>query len=176
MFASILSPESDSLQKSWAEFSQCTGITIQYVGANDFESQLPVRVAGGNAPDIAVIPQPGLLQKMVKTGKVFKPPQQTVTNEDKWSKVWKDYGSVNGTFYAAPMSANMKSLVWYSPKAFAAAGYQVPKTWADMMSLSDKIAASGKKPWCGGIRSGTATGWPDSRSSSVATTVVVPRS
>jgi alpha-glucoside transport system substrate-binding protein len=161
MLASIISPESDSLQQSWAEFSSCTGIKISYVGANDFESQLPVRVAGGNAPDIAIIPQPGLLQKMVKTGKVVKPPAQTVTNEEKWSKVWKDYGSVNGTFYAAPMSANMKSLVWYSPKMFRQAGYQVPTTWAGLMSLSDKIAASGKgKPWCGGIGSGTATGWP----------------
>jgi alpha-glucoside transport system substrate-binding protein len=160
MFASIVSPESDSLQKSWAEFSSCTGITIEYTGSNDFESQLPVKVSGGNAPDIAVIPQPGLLQRMVKTGKVVKPPAQTVTNADKWSKDWKAYGSVNGTFYAAPMSANMKSLVWYSPAAFKKAGYTVPTTWADMMSLSDKIAASGGKPWCGGIGSGTATGWP----------------
>jgi alpha-glucoside transport system substrate-binding protein len=161
MFASIISPESDSLQKSWADFEKCTGITIKYEGSNDFESQLGVRVAGGTAPDLAVIPQPGLLQQMVKTHKVVKPPAQTVTNENKWNPIWKSYGSVNGTFYAAPMSANMKSLVWYSPKAFAAAGYQVPATWDDLMSLSAKIAAAGKgKPWCGGIGSGTATGWP----------------
>jgi alpha-glucoside transport system substrate-binding protein len=87
-----------------------------------------------------------------------------VANEDKnWTKVWKSYGTVNGTFYAAPMSANMKSLVWYSPKAFASAGYKVPGTWADLMSLSGTIASSasgGGKPWCGGIGSGTATGWP----------------
>lgn len=161
MFASIVSPESDSLQKSWADFSSCTGIKISYEGSNDFESQLPVRVGGGNAPDFAIIPQPGLLQQMVKTNKVVKPPQQTVTNESKWSSVWKTYGTVKGTFYAAPMSANMKSLVWYSPKAFAQAGYKVPTTWADMMTLSDTIAKAGNgKPWCGGIGSGTATGWP----------------
>jgi len=161
MYASIRSPESDSLEKSWAEFSSCTGIKIVYEGSGDFESQLPVRVAGGNAPDFAIIPQPGLLAQMVKSGKVVKPPQQTVDNESKWSPVWKTYGSVNGTFYAAPMSANMKSLVWYSPKAFKAAGYEAPKTWADLMALSDKIAKSGTaKPWCGGIGSGTATGWP----------------
>ena len=161
MFASILSPESDSLEKSWAEFSSCTGIKISYEGSNDFESQLPVRVAGGNAPDLAVIPQPGLLAQMVKTGKVVKPPAQTVENESKWSPVWKTYGSVGGTFYAAPMSANVKSLVWYSPKAFQQAGYQVPTTWTGLMALSDKIAkAGGSKPWCGGIGSGTATGWP----------------
>ena len=161
MFASILSPESDNLEKSWADFSKCTGIKISYEGSNDFESQLPVRVSGGNAPDFAIVPQPGLLAQMVKSGKVVKPPAETVANEDKWSPVWKTYGSVNGTFYAAPMSANMKSLVWYSPKAFTAAGYEVPKTWADLMALSDKIAKAGTaKPWCGGIGSGTATGWP----------------
>ena len=161
MFASIISPESDSLQKSWNEFSTCTGITIAYEGSNDFEAQLPVRVSGGNPPDLAVIPQPGLLQKMVSTGKVAKPPADTVANVDKyWNKAWKAYGTVNGTFYAAPMSANMKSLVWYSPKAFAAAGYKVPTTWDEMMALSNTIAGTGKKPWCGGIGSGTATGWP----------------
>src|SRR6185369_13779451 len=161
MFASIISPESDSLQKSWNEFSTCTGITIAYEGSNDFEAQLPVRVSGGNPPDLAVIPQPGLLQKMVSTGKVAKPPADTVSNVDKyWNKAWKAYGTVNGTFYSAPMSANMKSLVWYSPKAFTAAGYKVPTTWDEMMTLSNTIAAAGKKPWCGGISSGTATGWP----------------
>lgn len=162
MFASIISPESDSLEKSWADFTRCTGIKISYEGGNNFESQLPVRVAGGNAPDFAIIPQPGLLAKMVKSGKVVKPPQAVVDNVDKyWNKAWKAYGTVNGTFYAAPMSANMKSMVWYSPKAFKAAGYTVPTTWADLMTLSDKIAAAGKgKPWCGGIGSGTATGWP----------------
>jgi alpha-glucoside transport system substrate-binding protein len=162
MYASIISPESDGLQKSWAEFSSCTGIKISYEGSNDFESQLPVRVQGGTAPDIAIIDQPGLLQQMVKTGKVVKPNKKVQDNEDKyWTKVWKGYGSVNGTFYAAPMSANMKSLVWYSPKAFATAGYQVPTTWDAMLQLSAQIASAGKsKPWCGGISSGTASGWP----------------
>jgi alpha-glucoside transport system substrate-binding protein len=162
MYGSIISPESDSLNKSWAEFEKCTGIDIKYEGNNDFESQLPVRVQGGTPPDLAIIPQPGLLQQMVAMGAVKKPPQGVVDNEDKyWNKAWKQYGSVDGVFYAAPQSANMKSLVWYSPKAFKAAGYTVPTTWADLMKLSDTIAASGKgKPWCGGIGSGTATGWP----------------
>ncbi len=163
MFGSILSPESDSLNTSWADFQKCTGIKIQYTGSNTFESDLPVKVNGGNAPNLAIIPQPGLLQQMVQTGTVKKPPAQTVKNEDNWSKVWKTYGSADGTFYAAPMSANMKSLVWYSPKYFASKGYKVPTTYADLMTLSSKMAAdmSGTaKPWCGGIGSGTASGWP----------------
>jgi len=162
MYGSIISPESDSLNKSWAQFSKCTGITIQYEGSNDFESQLPVRVSGGTAPDLAIIPQPGLIAQMVKTGKAVEAPAGVSANVDKfWNKAWKTYATVNGKFYGAPMSANMKSLVWYSPATFTANNWTIPTTWADMMTLSDKIAASGKmKPWCGGIGSGTATGWP----------------
>ncbi len=163
MFGSILSPESDSLNKSWADFSKCTGITIQYTGSNTFESDLPVKVNGGNAPNLAIIPQPGLLAQMVATGTVKKPPAGTVANENNWNAAWKGYGSVDGTFYAAPMSANMKSLVWYSPKYFKDNGFTVPTTWADLMTLSDQMAAKmtgAAKPWCGGIGSGTASGWP----------------
>jgi alpha-glucoside transport system substrate-binding protein len=163
IFGSILSPESDSLNKSWADFSTCTGITIQYTGSNTFESDLPVKVNGGNAPNLAIIPQPGLLAQMVATGAVKAPPAGTVANEANWNDAWKSYGSVDGTFYAAPMSANMKSLVWYSPKYFKDNGFTVPTTWADMMKLSSDMAAKmtgAAKPWCGGISSGTASGWP----------------
>ena len=162
MFGSILPPESDSLNSSWAQFESCTGIKIAYEGSNDFESQLGVRVQGGTAPNLAIIPQPGLLAHFVGLGAVKKPPAGVVANEDKYlNPAWKAYGSVNGTFYAAPQSANFKSLVWYSPSAFKAAGYTVPTTWDELAALSDKIAAAGKgKPWCGGIGSGTATGWP----------------
>jgi alpha-glucoside transport system substrate-binding protein len=162
MFGSILSPESDSLGKSWATFERCTGITIKYTGSNTFESDLPVKVNGGNAPDLAIIPQPGLLQQMVKTGSVKKPPAQTVSNENDWPAVYKSYGSVDGTFYAAPMSSNMKSLVWYSPKYFAAHHYTVPTTWKGLLALATKITTdnNGAKAFCGGISSGTASGWP----------------
>lgn len=163
MFGSILSPESNSLDASWADFEKCTGIKIQYTGSNTFESDLPVKVNGGNAPDLAIIPQPGLLSQMVQTGAVKKPPAATVANEANWSSVWKTYGSVGGTFYAAPMSSNMKSLVWYSPKYFKANGLKVPTTWTGLMALSAQISgkmSGSAKPRCGGISSGTASGWP----------------
>ena len=161
IFASILSPESDSLEASWADFSKCTGITIQYEGSNEFESQLPVRVQGGQAPDLAMIPQPGLVARMAPNA--VPAPQAVADNVDKyWAAGWKDYATVDGKFYGAPLSANAKSMVWYSPKMFADKGYTVPETWDDMMKLSDTIANNGDgiKPWCGGIGSGTATGWP----------------
>ena len=161
MFTSILDPELSKYQKALASFTTCTGIKVKMEGSNQFEALLPVRVKGGNAPDIAIIPQPGLLAQMVATGKAVVAPAKTLANVNKyWSPGWKGYGSVNGKFYAAPNSANMKSLVWYSPKEFAKASYAVPTTWTGMMALADKMAAAKQTAFCGGIGSGGATGWP----------------
>jgi alpha-glucoside transport system substrate-binding protein len=54
----------------------------------------------------------------------------------------------------------MKSLVWYNPKVFDASGYQVPTTWDELLALQDQIVADGGTPWCVGIESQAATGWP----------------
>ena len=161
MYASITDPEGSYLQQSWKQFEKCTGITIKYTGDKEFETALKTKVQGGNAPDIAIIPQPGLLQNFATSGSL-KAASQAVTAEAEanWTKDWISYGTVSDVFFAAPMGANLKSLVWYSPKYFKKWGYTVPTTWADMLKLSDKMVADGHmKPWCVGIESGTATGW-----------------
>jgi alpha-glucoside transport system substrate-binding protein len=161
MYASITDPEGTYLQQSWKQFEKCTGITIKYTADKEFESALKTKVQGGNAPDIAIIPQPGLLQTFATSGKL-KPASDAVTKEAQanWNKDWISYATVDGTYFGSPMSANAKSLVWYSPKFFKKYGYTVPTTWDDMLKLSDKMAADGHKPWCAGVESGTATGWP----------------
>ena len=161
VFTSVVGDELTRYAAASADFTACTGIKINWNGSDQFEAQLPVRVAGGTAPDLALVPQPGLIAQMVATGKAVPAPAAVVNNINRyWSKSWRALGSVNGTFYAAPNSANLKSLVWYSPKQFAKYGYTVPTTWAQMFTQSDKMAAAGQTAWCGGLGSGTATGWP----------------
>ena len=164
VYTSIVAPEDQPHIDSYKPFEDCTGAKVIYEGSKEFEAQLLVRVKGGNAPDIAYVPQPGLLATLVKeTGKVVEAPAETAANVEKnWEASWKAYGSVDGKFYAAPLGANVKSFVWYSPKQFEAKGYTVPETWDDLMSLTEKIAADdpGAKPWCAGFGSGDATGWP----------------
>jgi len=164
VYTSITAPEDAPHQASYKPFEECTGVTIKYEGSKEFEAQLPVRVKGGNAPDIAYLPQPGLLATMVATGQVNEAPPEVVANVEKNMPDWKQLGTVDGKFYAAALGANVKSFVWYSPKAFADKGYQVPKTWAEMLALSDQIVKDNPsgdvKPWCAGIESGDATGWP----------------
>jgi len=163
VYTSIVEPESVDQEESYAKFEECTGADIAYEGSREFEAQLLVRLQAGSAPDIAYIPQPGLLKTIVQDfpDVIVPAPAETEANVDEFfAPSWKEYGTVDGTFYAAPLGANMKSFVWYSPSMFADAGYEIPQTWDEMIALSDQIVADGGKPWCAGIESGDATGWP----------------
>ncbi|RJK92952.1 ABC transporter substrate-binding protein [Vallicoccus soli] len=161
VYTSIVTPEDQPHLDSYAAFEECTGVDVQYEGDKAFEAQVLVRAKAGNAPDIAYVPQPGLLQQLVATGAAVPAPEQTAANVDEFfGEDWKGYGSVDGQFYAAPLGANVKSFVWYSPSEFEDSGYEVPTTLDELKSLTDQMVADGKVPWCAGIASGEATGWP----------------
>ena len=161
VYTGIVAPEDAQLKATWAPFEKCTGATIKGEFDKTFEAQILVRAKANNLPDIGIVPQPGLLQALVKTGKAVPADQATTDEVDKnFSESWKGYGSVDGKFYAPPQNASMKSLVWYSPKEFTSKGYKIPTTLDELKALSDQIASTGKKPWCAGISSGEATGWP----------------
>ncbi|MCL4871801.1 MAG: ABC transporter substrate-binding protein [Anaerolineae bacterium] len=151
---------------SIAEFEAATGIDVQYTGTKEFETTISVRVDAGNAPDIADFPQPGLLANFVADGKVVDVSTFLDMNklQANYNQSWLDMATMDGP--NGPIMAgvwhrfNGKSLVWYPKAAFDAAGYQVPQTWDELIALMDEIVADGDTPWCIGIESGTATGWP----------------
>ncbi|NQX28369.1 extracellular solute-binding protein [Microbacteriaceae bacterium VKM Ac-2854] len=153
--------EADLLNQSFEKFTADTGITVEYSGDKSFEGNIVTKVAGGSAPDIAIVPQPGLLQSLIETGDVVEGSSAVESNVDEyWSEDWKGYGSVDGTFYAAPMLANVKGYVWYSPAKFAEWGVEVPTTWDETLALTKTIRdKTGVAPWCAGFNSGDASGW-----------------
>ncbi len=158
----ITGGEADALNEAFTQFTEDTGIEVVYTGDKSFEGNIVTKVAGGSAPDIAIVPQPGLLKALVETGEAKPAPEAVVANVDEnWSADWKNYGTVDDTFYAAPMLANVKGFVWYSPASFAEWGVEAPTTWDEMIALTDTIQqATGSAPWCAGFASGDATGWP----------------
>ena len=163
VYTTIVAPEDEQHIRSYEPFEECTGVTVNYEGSREFEAQLPVRIEAGNPPDIAYIPQPGLLATIVEEfpDAVSPAPAGVVENvEENFDPAWREYGSVEDVFYAAPLGSNVKSFVWYSPSMFEENGWEIPTTWDEMMELTDTIAAAGITPWCAGIASGDATGWP----------------
>ena len=161
IYSSIREAESDDINASFAKFTECTGIKVTHEGSGEFEASLTVKVEGGQAPDIALFPQPGLFKGYVTDGKLVEPSADYVTQaQANYTESWLSYGTVDGKIWGNPYKANVKSFVWYSPKTFNDNGWDVPTTWAEMTTLSDKIASEGKmKPWCVGFESGGATGW-----------------
>lgn len=151
--------EADGFTEAFDSFTKETGIEISYTGSRDFETQVRVAAEGGDLPDIGVIPQPGLAKdlkaKITPVPKSILDKHKGQFNDYLWSLV-TDGGDVLGV----PNKADVKSLVWYSPKTFKAKGYTVPKTWDELLKLQDKMKADGIAPWCIGIESGDATGWP----------------
>jgi len=148
--------------ESVAAFESWTGIDIQYTGSKEFEAAITAAVTGGAAPDIVDFPQPGLLRGFVNDGLVidvstFLPAEHLAAN---YSQSWLDMAQMGGITAGVWNRYNGKSLVWYNIKAFAEAGYEIPTTWDELMALSDQIVADGSSPWCVGIESGAATGWP----------------
>ena len=151
---------------SVAPFEEATGIDVQYIGGKEFEASISVRVEGGDAPDIADFPQPGLLATFVRQGHVVDP--TTFLSEDwlnqQYNESWIDMSMMEGEDGTQSAGVwhrfNAKSLVWYPVDDFEAAGYTIPETWDELIALSDQIVSDGGTPWCIGIESGVATGWP----------------
>jgi len=154
--------ERDAFMKMVEPFEAATGIKVEFTGTRDLPIILTTRVAAGNPPDISGIPNPGQMQEFAEIGALVDLSEFMDIGklQDEYSKTWIDLGSYGGKLYSIFISADLKSLVWYDPKAFASAGYQIPQTWDELMTLSDKMVAQGKTPWSIGLESGAASGWP----------------
>ena len=154
----VAGEQQEKLEEALAPFEAETGIDVVYEGTDAFATLLPVRVDSGNAPDIAMFPQPGLMRDFGEEGSLV-PISEFMDVQAAYSQDWLDLATVNDELYGVWYRVSVKSLVWYSPEAFTAAGYEVPTTWDELMALTDQIVQDGGTPWCLGMESGDATGW-----------------
>ncbi|MCA3510725.1 MAG: carbohydrate ABC transporter substrate-binding protein, partial [Rhodobacter sp.] len=151
-----------------AYFTAASGVTVNYSSSENYEQQIVIDTQAGSPPDIAILPQPGLIADLVKKGFVTPLGEDTqawIAENYAAGESWVSLGSYAGpdgakALYAFPYKIDVKSLVWYVPENFADAGYAVPETLEDLKALTERIVADGGTPWCIGLGSGGATGWP----------------
>lgn len=168
VFGPWLGPDQEAVESILAPFAAASGHDVRYVGSDSFEQQILVDAEAGSAPNIAVFPQPGLAADMASRG--FLTPLADGTGDwirDNYAagQSWVDLGTYadqNGAdnLYGFFYKVDVKSLVWYSPENFEDAGYDIPTTMEELKALTDQIVADGGTPWCIGLGSGGATGWP----------------
>jgi alpha-glucoside transport system substrate-binding protein len=105
-------------------------------------------------------PQPGGLLDMSKNLLPLSDVTDIAPAQKTLVPGWDTLAVKDGKVYGLPVSANVKTLVFYNPAEFTKHGYTVPTTDAELTALTDKIKADGAGyPWCAGIESGGATGW-----------------
>ena len=151
-----------------AYFSEATGATVNYSGSDSFEQDIMISAQAGSAPNVAVFPQPGLASDMAGRGFLSALGEDTaawVRDNYAAGQSWVDLGTYanadgNDELFGFFYKVDVKSLVWYIPEAFDEAGYDIPETMEELKELTDLIVEDGGTPWCIGLGSGAATGWP----------------
>lgn len=158
--------EADNVAKVMAAFTEETGIEVKLTLFD--QQQVLVDLEAGSPADITVFPQPGFAADMAARG--FLAPlgndvSAWVAENYSAGQSWVDLGTYKGkdgndAFFGFPFKVDMKSLVWFVPDNFADAGYEIPQTMEGLKALTEQIVADGGTPWCIGLGSGSATGWP----------------
>jgi alpha-glucoside transport system substrate-binding protein len=154
--------ELKDFQNVIAPWEKETGYTMAFVSTRDLNAVLTIRLEAGDPPEVSILPNPGFMHELADRDKLV--PLDTVLDMDRirrnYASSWLDLGTHGGKLFAIFYKATSKGTIWYSPKNFRAKGYSVPKTWKEMLVLSDKIVSQGGTPWVIAAESGAATGWP----------------
>ncbi|MEV7951711.1 ABC transporter substrate-binding protein [Streptomyces rubiginosohelvolus] len=137
--------EQKNFQKVLDAFTAKTGAKTQFLPTGDNVSTVVgSRIEGGNAPDVVMVPQVGVLQQFAKQG-WLKPlsPKARKSVDTNYAPVWKKYGTVDDSLYGVYFKAAHKSTVWYSPDALNQAGVEPPKTYEQMLASARAVSDSG---------------------------------
>ncbi len=164
VFGAPTSVEGDAINQVIEEyFNQPYNADAFYEGSDSFETQIKIRVDGGNPPDLALYPQPGSIIEQAEAGNAIALEDlgfDIADLEERFGQYLLSLGEYEGKHYGIPTNANYKSLIWYNIPVFEAEGYEIPETWEDLLALSEQMASDGYTPWVVGTGSDDATGWP----------------
>jgi alpha-glucoside transport system substrate-binding protein len=157
MIAKWTGGELEAAQAVMAAFTDETGIQVDLQGVgDDLPTILTTRIEGGNPPDVAQLPQPGLLVDLAERGALLSI-EDVVGDavDERYAPVWRELGSHDGTLYGVWFKAANKSTVWYRVPAWEDAELEPPETWDDWVTASQDLLDAGTKP----LAVGGADGW-----------------
>lgn len=138
-------------------FEDRTGASVTYTSTgDDIAAVLTPRIAGGDAPDVAILPQPGLLADFARQG-VLQPIEDAAgaAVDQNYSPIWRELGTADGTLYGVWFKAANKSLWWYNAQVLKDAGVKPPKTFDELMTAVSTVNDFGVRP----LSQGAADGW-----------------
>ncbi len=131
-------------------------VTVNYNPAGDqLPTVLATAVEGGDPPDLATLPQPGLMRDFAGRGELQPIDFAREQIEENYAESWLDLGTVDGELYGLFFKGANKSTIWYNVNVFEGAGVEPPETWDDLMAAADTIQQYGVPAYS----IGGADGW-----------------
>ena len=139
-------------------FERQTGIAVDLESTRALTQQVDADLRQGDPPDVAALPSIGAISQYARAQLLY--PLDGVAGAGGFRPPWSSLARSGARVYAVPVKVDVKSLLWYDPAAFRAAGYAVPATWPQLLALSSARQRAGRQPWCLAVASGAASGWP----------------
>ena len=141
--------EQRSFEAVLALFEEQTGAKVRFLSAgDDIAAYLGPKIEGGQPPDVAILPQPGVLQSFAADG-VLIPIEDFAgeTVDENFAPGGREVGTVDDTLYAVWFRAAQKSTVWYNTHVFEDAGVEPPGTWDELQTTAQTISDFGVPPY-----------------------------
>ena len=162
IWTSMDQPVVDGLKTTLEEKASEADITVEWERVTGIDKLIMTKLQAGDKPDIAVLPQPGVVANVVKRDGAF--PLDDVLDmgalEESMFPGVVDAGMVDDQYYGLQINASVKSVVFYPKKAWDEAGYEAPESLDELAELTEQIKSDGGTPWCLGIFSEGSVGWP----------------
>jgi len=149
-------PEGESFKAVLAGFKEAyPNVNAKYRPSTNISQDLSTAIEGGNPPELAAVPNPGLTDDYQSRGALKPLDFLEDSLSDNFSQDWIDLGTIEGTLYGFFFKGANKSTIWYNVHAFEDAGVDPPETWDDLTQATETIKASGVPAWS----IGAANGW-----------------
>ncbi len=149
--------EQENFRAVLEEFGRRTNATVNYTsGGTDIAVLINSRLAGGEPPDIAFIPQPGVVAELARRGALVPlTGAAEAAVRLNYAQAWQDLGTVDGRLYGLYYKVANKSVIWYRTDAFDEAGVSPPSTWDELVDISSTLTEAGITP----MAAAGADGW-----------------
>lgn len=146
--------ERERFEEVLRSFAERTGIDVEFAthlpeADRDIGSTLRTLIDEGCPPDVALLPQPGLLRKLAEEDDLR--PVDPVAGDlvaQNYSRAWQELGKVEGITYGVWFKAANKSIIWYNANAFEQAGItKPPRDWEALKAAADRLRRTGIPPF-----------------------------
>lgn len=154
-------PELTSFETVTSTWERETGATVDWQSTTDVPGAIAAARQTDAPADVAILPNLAMMDRLAADGQLIALDSvldmPALTRD--YARPWLDLGSHDGKLFGLFVKVTNKATVWYDPRAFTRAGYQVPATWDEMIALADRIVADGHPPFSIVAPSGPAQGW-----------------